>query len=62
MHEFDRCRFCDSFVDGDCIDIYCEGHSDYVMDVKKIIAKADEMGVRISDIVALIKESNKKRW
>lgn len=62
MHEFDRCRFCESVVDGKCVDEYCVGHCDYVMDVKKIIAKADEMGVHISDIVALIKESNKKRW
>jgi hypothetical protein len=30
------------------------------MDVKKIINKADEMGVTIADIIALIKECNDK--
>lgn len=61
MHEFDRCKFCEtSDVNGKCADIYCVGYCDYIMDVKKIINKADEMGVTIADIIALIKECNDK--
>ena len=61
MHEFDKCNFCTSWQEGCCYDMYCKDHSDYVLDVNKIFAKADERGVSVTDILNLIRECNPKR-
>lgn len=57
MHEFDKCRFCESILPTEgCSDIYCKNHSDYCIDVYKILAKADELHISVTDVLNLIRE------
>ena len=60
MHDFDKCRFCTGYnVSEDwCDDALCVDHSDYCLDVTKILNKADELNVSITDILNLIRECN----
>lgn len=63
MHEFDKCHFCANYdiADDWCSDIFCERitHSDYILDVSKILAKADEMSISVTDVLNLIRECNR---
>lgn len=61
MHEFDKCNFCTSWQEGCCYDHYCKDHSDYILDVSKVLDKADEMGISVTDVLNLIRECNPKR-
>ena len=60
MHEFDKCHFCASYnlTEGWCDNIWCDRktHTDYILDVNKILNKAKEMGASISDVIALMNE------
>lgn len=60
MHEFDKCHFCAQYDPAEdwCRDIFCDRktHSDYILDVKKILKKADDMRVNIADVIALMNE------
>lgn len=60
MHEFDKCHFCAQYdpVEDWCDDLFCDRktHSDYILDVKKIFKKADDMKINISDVIALMNE------
>lgn len=58
MHEFDKCNFCSSQFEGSCSDIYCHGHSDYSIDVGKVLSKADEMNISVTDVLNLMREVN----
>lgn len=59
MHEFDKCRFCDRYSGlSGCHDPYCKDHSDYRTDVYKILAKADELHISVTDVMNLIREYN----
>lgn len=63
MHEFDKCHFCAQYnVEDDwCGDIFCERprHTSYILDVKKVLAKADELGISVTDVLNLMRESNR---
>ena len=63
MHEFDKCHFCASYIVTDdwCRDPCCDriSHSDYILDVNKILAKADEMNISVTDVLNLIRECNR---
>lgn len=64
MHEFDKCRFCAQYRGnaGGCVDAYCNGnHSSYVLDVNKILNKADELNISVTDVLNLIRECNPPR-
>ncbi len=62
MHEFDKCNFCATRVKGEgyyfCIHPFCKNHSDYSLDVNKILNKADERNISIADVLALMREVN----
>lgn len=64
MHEFDKCHFCANYSleDDWCNDTYCERdvHSDYILDVNKILSKADELSISVTDVLNLIRECNTK--
>ena len=64
MDEFDKCKFCLSYDSGyGCDDDICRDHCHYRIDVKKIIDKADERNISVTDVLNLIRECNspKKR-
>lgn len=58
MHEFDKCNFCSSYSNGSCSDIFCHGHSDYILDVAKILRKAIVMNISVTDVLNLMREVN----
>lgn len=64
MHEFDKCHFCAKYdaTDDWCDDAYCERqrHTDYILDVNKVLAKADELSISVTDVMNLIWECNRK--
>lgn len=58
MTEWNACNFC---IDNDSFEGCqwgCENHEDYRPDPNKLIAKAKEKGITVSDVIALIKETN----
>lgn len=62
MDEFNKCKFCCSYDSYEgCEDPVCNSsnHICYRMDVQKIIAKADERGISVTDVLNLIYEVNK---
>ncbi len=55
MDEYDKCNFCKSYDNYDgCQNWYCEGKSDYKANKQKIIEKAQQTGLSVADVVALI--------
>ncbi len=61
MDEFNKCRFCMNYNSNEgCEDPYCNStnHICYRMDVRKIIAKADELGISVTDVLNLMREAN----
>lgn len=53
--EYNKCRYCkhyDSF-DG-CENMLCENKSEYLPDKNRIIKKAKEKGITVSDLICLI--------
>lgn len=59
MDEFDKCKFCLSYDGEKCCDEHaCSEHRHYRIDVKKIIDKADELGISVTDVLNLIRECN----
>ena len=64
MHEFDKCHFCASYdpTDDWCSDFFCDraSHSDYILDVRKVLKKAEDMGITVTDVLNLIRECNPK--
>lgn len=61
MDEFNKCRFCMSYDSYEgCEDPYgnSSNHVCFRMDVRKIIAKADELGISVTDVLNLMHEVN----
>jgi len=55
MDEFDKCRFCRSYDNFDgCADDYCVSKEHFEPHKERIIEKAKEMNVSVSDVIALI--------
>lgn len=55
MDEYSKCRFCkeyDDYYEG--CEFGCDNHKGYTPDKHKIIDKAKETGLSVSDIIALI--------
>ena len=59
MDEFDKCKFCCSHNGEKCCDEHiCFDHHHYRIDVRKIIAKSNELGISVTDVLNLIRECN----
>ena len=55
MDEYDKCRFCKCYDNYDgCVSWNCYEKSDYRPDKQRIIEKAKEKGLSISDVIVLI--------
>lgn len=53
MKEFDKCNFCVGQYSDDACD-WCEERMNYDPDPEKIIQKARERNLSVSDVIALI--------
>ena len=61
MNEFDKCRFCQSYdEEKGCADITCWSRYHYRLDVDKIINKAKERGISVTDVLNLIRECDEE--
>lgn len=59
MDEYDKCRFCKYWDNYEgSLNCYCFDKDGFKPNKQKIIEKAQETGLRISDVVALIE----KEW
>ena len=60
MEEFDKCYFCDSYDvrEHSCVSPCCCYHSGYRIDVNKVLKKADELKISVTDVLNLIRECN----
>ena len=61
MKEFDKCYFCESYDDvreHSCINPCCFYHSGYQIDVNKVLKKAEELKISVTDVLNLIKACN----
>ena len=61
MNEFDKCNFCESYGEiykNVCRNPFCRNHSSYLVDINKILKKADELKISVTDVLNLIKECN----
>lgn len=67
--EFSRCKFCVHYmqsisscrvgsINGECDPYSYREHSEYKLDPNKAISKAKELGIGVSDILALIEACN----
>ena len=58
-NEFDKCNFCESYgeIREDHCDVYfCKKHSYYRIDVNKILKKAGDLNISVTDVLNLIRE------
>ena len=59
MPEFSLCHFCQSSpMESESCD-WCECGSEFRTDTSAIIDKAEELGISVSDVIALIEIENK---
>ena len=55
MDEYDKCRFCKSYDDYEgCTDGWCENKDSYKPNKNRIIEKAKETGLSVTDVISLI--------
>lgn len=55
VDEYDKCRFCTSWdnYDGNW-DCWCNNKDGFKMDKQRLIEKAQETGLSVADIIALV--------
>lgn len=61
MNEFDKRNFCESYVEiyeNVCRNPFCRYHSSYRVNVNKVLKKADELKISVTDVLNLIHECN----
>lgn len=61
MNEFDKCNFCESYgeiYENECTNLYCYYHNNYLIDVNKVLKKAYELKISVTDVLNLIRECN----
>lgn len=56
MSEWNRCRFCVHYDEYEGCEWGCHSYEDYKPSADRIIAKAKEKGISVSDAIALIGE------
>lgn len=55
LNEYDKCRFCRSYDDyGGCMNWFCSNKDSYEPNKNRIIEKAKEENISVSDVIALI--------
>lgn len=55
LDEYDKCRFCRSYDDYDgCTNWFCNYKDGYEPNKNRIIEKAKEENISVSDVIALI--------
>ena len=62
MNEFDKCNFCESYgeiYENECTNPCCLFHSSYRVDANKVLKKAEELEISVTDVINLIKECNR---
>ena len=62
MKEFDKCYFCESYgeiYENVCHNPFCRNHSSYLVDINKVLKKADELKISVTDVLNLIKACNR---
>ena len=61
MNEFDKCNFCESYgeiYENECTNPCC-CHSSYLLDANKVLKKAEELKISVTDVLNLIRECNR---
>ena len=61
MKEFDKCNFCESYgeiYENECTNPCCWCHSGYRVDANKVLKKAEELEISVTDVLNLIRECN----
>lgn len=61
MNEFDKCNFCESYgeiYENECTNPCCWRHSGYRVDANKVLKKAEELEISVTDVLNLIRECN----
>ena len=67
MHEFDKCRFCDNYSPNskrldkcDVVSSYgCIKRDHFTLDVHRVIDKARQYGISVTDVLNLMREATK---
>lgn len=62
MNEFDKCNFCESYgeiYENECTNPCCWCYSSYRVDANKVLKKAEELEISVTDVINLIKECNR---
>ena len=60
-NEFDKCNFCESYgeiYENECTNPCCWCHSSYRVDANKVLKKAEELEISVTDVLNLIRECN----
>ena len=62
MNEFDKCNFCESHDEiykNVCRNPFCRNHSSCRVDANKVLKKAEELEISVTDVLNLIHECNR---
>ena len=62
VNEFDKCNFCKNYgeiYENECTNPYCWRHSCYLVDANKVLKKAYELKISVTDVLNLIRECNR---
>ena len=62
MNEFDKCNFCESYgeiYENECTNPCYWCHSGYRVDANKVLKKAEELKISVTDVINLIKECDR---
>ena len=54
LSEWNKCNFCKYNVENKCTSYYCIAHRSYRANKNKIILKAKELNMSVTDVIALI--------
>ena len=61
LDEFDKCRFCKWYDDYEgCTNVFCcpDDRNDFKMNVERVVEKAKEMNMSVTDVVTLMNQVN----
>ena len=61
VNDFDKCNFCESYgeiYENECTNPCCWCHSGYRVDANKVLKKAEELEISVTDVLNLIRECN----
>lgn len=61
ISEWNKCRFCKWNYDTGC-EALCTDHDEYKPDANMLIEKAEEKGISVMDVIALIEAEDDRGW